>query len=101
MPRIRIPRDWECRANRALSNLNEPGVGAVCFGAAINTVAGSTARRPNRLTCSNARSTRRTASGKCRNARTRSQSPSSRRGQNRRGQPLSVFPLLGAQSLSC
>jgi hypothetical protein len=31
MPRIRLPKDWKHRATRALSNLKEPGVGAVCF----------------------------------------------------------------------
>ena len=31
MPRIRLPKDWKQRATRALSNLNEPGVGAACF----------------------------------------------------------------------
>jgi hypothetical protein len=29
--RIRLPKDWDYRAARALSNLNEPGVAAVCF----------------------------------------------------------------------
>jgi hypothetical protein len=29
--RIHIPTDWRRRATRALSNLNEPGVAAVCF----------------------------------------------------------------------
>jgi hypothetical protein len=31
MPRIRVPKDWKYRATRALSNLNKPGVAAVCF----------------------------------------------------------------------
>lgn len=31
MPHIRLPKDWKCRATRALSGLEEPGVGAVCF----------------------------------------------------------------------
>ena len=29
--RIHLPKDWKRRATRALSNLNEPGVAAVCF----------------------------------------------------------------------
>jgi len=29
--RIHIPKDWENRAIRALSNLNKPGVAAACF----------------------------------------------------------------------
>jgi hypothetical protein len=29
--RIHIPKDWKRRATRALSNLNRPGVAAVCF----------------------------------------------------------------------
>jgi len=31
MPRIRLPKDSKYRVTRALSNLKEPGVGAVCF----------------------------------------------------------------------
>jgi len=29
--RLHIPKDWKRRATRALSNLNRPGVAAVCF----------------------------------------------------------------------
>ena len=29
--RIHMPKDWKRKANRALSNLNEPDVEAACF----------------------------------------------------------------------
>lgn len=31
MPRIRLPKDWEYKATRALNNLKKPGVAAACL----------------------------------------------------------------------
>ena len=74
MTRISLPQGLEIQSHPRPCNLraNKTASQRFAFGASTHIVSVSTAQMPNRPTCSNARSTRRTPSGECESTRPKS-----------------------------